>query len=180
MPRQAVVTRIQPQQWWAILQNQQPPDTPTKIVTRTTIAMICGAILVSIGETSAEMVTALGPLLFTCELLFTVGFIGEYGIRLWVAGWDPRYSSPRAGRWAYVRSLLGICDLGSILPYLIYLFVPFDYRYFALFRLALLVKLTRYLDSVNIVWNALRSRKEALLMIVFIEFVLVFFVAAIS
>lgn len=88
------------------------------------------------------------------ELLDTFAvtiFSVEYLVRIYVAPEDPKYASPVAGRLKFIRSYSALIDLIAIAPFFLAFFIGHlvDLRFLRIFRLARVLKLTRYTSSLN-------------------------------
>jgi voltage-gated potassium channel len=108
-------------------------------------------------------------------------FSAEYLLRLWSATSNPRFAHPVWGRVRYIFTPLALIDLIAILPFYLPFFLPFDLRVmraFRLFRLLRVLKLTRYSESMRVLGNVVRAKREELFICIFIG--LVFLVIASS
>ncbi|UYO75295.1 potassium channel family protein [Halomonas qinghailakensis] len=133
-------------------------------INRVVCVLILLASLVAILETE-PMLRALSPRLFpTLETVFVVIFIGEYLLRLYVVGEDPRYRGIK-GRLRYVFSFWAMVDLLAILPYFLGFMVQNNGFLLRMLRLALMLRLTR-LGRFSQAWvalaEALKSRSHEL------------------
>lgn len=136
-----------------------------KIVAAMLMLLILISVLVVILETVEEYDAAYGRIFHAIELVSVTIFTVEYLLRLWIAPLDPRYAG-RFGRLRYAVSLLAIIDLIAILPTLIGLFFPMDLmllRFVRTFRLFRLIKMSRYVKSMNMLDDAILAKKEELL-----------------
>ncbi|MCP2013281.1 voltage-gated potassium channel [Deinococcus sp. HSC-46F16] len=113
-------------------------------------------ILASIGVVMLDSVrplrTAYGPALKQAELVLTLLFSLEYGLRLITA----RHP------WNYARSFFGVVDLLSILPGYLALFVPgaetlLIVRVLRLLRIFRILKLARFLSEASVLTEAIRA-----------------------
>jgi voltage-gated potassium channel len=101
------------------------------------------------------------------ELVSVAIFIIEYIARLAFAPRDPRFAHPIRGRMRYALQPIAIVDLLAILPFFIPI-VAFDLRIIRIIRMARIfriLKLSRYTDSIALIWRVLKARKEELGMI---------------
>ncbi|PAU73520.1 potassium channel family protein [Vreelandella alkaliphila] len=133
-------------------------------INRVICVLILLASLVAILETE-PMLRALSPRLFpTLETVFVVIFIGEYLLRLYVVGEDPRYRGIK-GRLRYVFSFWAMVDLLAILPYFLGFMVQNNGFLLRMLRLGLMLRLTR-LGRFSQAWaalaEALKSRSHEL------------------
>ena len=98
--------------------------------------------------------------------IFTV----EYLLRIWCCNLIKRYEHPVAGRLKFALTPMALIDLLTILPYYLFMLVPYDMRTFRLLRmlrLLRLLKLGRYINSLRVLGNVLFVKKEELLITVF-------------
>lgn len=118
----------------------------------TILLSVFALMLDSVSSISARF----GDLLTLVEWLFTILFTLEYIARI--------YSSP--DRWRYVRSFYGICDLASILPTYLSIFLPganylLIVRLLRVLRVFRVFKLARYISETNTLIRAmLLSRRK--------------------
>jgi voltage-gated potassium channel len=98
------------------------------------------------------------------EITSVVIFTIEYGLRLWTAPEDPRYSSePVRGRFRYALQPYMLIDFFATAPAYIALFIPFaDLRILRLFRLFRLLKIARYSPAVATLIHVLSLERRAL------------------
>ncbi len=146
-------------------------DTPAgKLFDVVLIYTILLSVLVLVLDSIESVASQFGNLLLAAEWFFTIVFTIEYGLRI--------YCSP--GRWQYIRSFYGICDLVSILPtYLSILFPGANYllvvRLLRVLRIFRILKLVRYMSEANLLINAmLHARRK-----IFVFFIAVLILAVI-
>lgn len=109
-----------------------------------------------------------GEFLYRLELLFTILFTIEYGLRL--------YSTPSPR--AYVFSFYGIIDLISILPtYIALLFPSAAYliviRIMRVLRIFRILKLFRYVGEANLLYSALLQARRKIFVFLFTILILI-------
>ncbi|MBR0091778.1 MAG: ion transporter [Lachnospiraceae bacterium] len=141
------------------------------------IGVICILInlFVSVTLTFDEAVSRFGALLAVIEGLTVIFFALDYGLRLITARFlYPHLSAGRASV-RYMRSFMGIVDLLSFLPYFLPFVVPGGAIAFRLFRIARIFRLFRvgaYYDSLNVITEVLRAKRQQLLSSIFMISVL--------
>ncbi|MGL5063164.1 MAG: ion transporter [Microcoleus sp.] len=115
------------------------------------------------------------------EIISSLLFTLEYGLRMWVCTVDSRYAHPIWGRIKYALTPLSIIDLVSILPfYLLILFPSLSIvNLIALLRLLRLLKISRYSESVRTLGIVLYAKQEELLATAFAVFILLIFASSI-
>ena len=109
-------------------------------------------------------------------IIFTI----EYCLRLWTSTLERQYRHPLWGRVKFIFRPLSIIDLLSILPY--YLFIFFPNLVFIpeihLLRLARLLKIGRYSESMRSLGNVVAAKRHDLLSATFTVFTLLMFSAS--
>lgn len=109
------------------------------------------------------------------DLVASIIFTVEYVLRLWSCTADRRYAHPIMGRVRYALTPLALIDLLAILPFFLPLLLPVDLRIiraFRLFRLLRVLKLGRYSESMRVLGNVVRSKKEELFVCIFTGMIL--------
>lgn len=113
--------------------------------------------------------------------LFSVAvFTVEYLLRLWACTSDARYAGPVRGRLRYALRPMSLVDLLAIAPFYLE-FITVDLRIvrtLRLFRLFRIFKLARYADSMITLGQVLRSRRDELLVTLFVVVVLLVFASS--
>jgi voltage-gated potassium channel len=156
-----------------------------ELIDRVVAVILMLLILVSVGsvilETVPEYEEAYGSLFHSIEIVSVTIFAAEYLLRLWVAPLDPAYQG-RFGRLRYAFSLMALIDLIAILPTILALFsslvFPVDLmllRFLRTFRLFRLFKMSRYVQSLNTLDDAIIAKKEELLVSVIMMAMLILF-----
>lgn len=121
-------------------------------------------LLVAIGvlETEVHGLQRLGGVMALLKVVLFAFFTIEYVLRLWVAALNPRYRSTLA----YALTPSALLDLAVIVT----LFLPFlgfegaVFRLVQMIRLLRLARIGRYSRALNLVIEAIRSRKTELAM----------------
>ncbi|MCU0547451.1 MAG: ion transporter [Oscillatoriaceae cyanobacterium Prado104] len=110
------------------------------------------------------------------SLLFTL----EYGLRMWVCTLDRHYAHPIWGRLKYAITPLSIIDLVSILPFYLLLLFPGSnaFNLISLLRLLRLLKISRYSESVRHLGLVLYRKKDELIATAFAVFILLIFASS--
>lgn len=140
--------------------------------------LLCGLIICSalaaILETEATLLSRAGSLFLYLEWGFTIIFLGEYLVRLWVAGENPKFSDGLRGIFRYARTPAAILDLLAIAPILITFGgnEAFMLRLFRLLRVLRLARLGRFSEAMNYIVAAVRSRRHELILSFFAAVVL--------
>ena len=121
---------------------------------------VAAVILETVDAVQAEYTAV-----FLCfEIVSVAIFAAEYLLRLWSCTEDPRYAQPIRGRLRYAFTPMALIDLAAILPS----FFPaegLDFRFarsVRLLRLARSFKMTRYSQSLQMLTDVARSRRNEL------------------
>lgn len=129
-------------------------------------------------ETVDSWTEAYGVYFHAFEVFSVTVFTIEYLLRLWIMTYDSRYKHPFWGRVKYTLSAMALIDLVAILPVFLPMFYAFDLRFIRLLRiirLFRLFKLSRYIASLDLLDDVIKSKKEQLLVtIVMIAILLLF------
>jgi len=125
--------------------------------------IVSNAVVVSL-DSVAGLAAAYGRYFQIFEAVSVAVFTLEYGLRLWSAPEDPRYSArPLLDRLRYMLQPYMLIDLIAIAPAYIALFVPVaDLRILRLFRLFRLLKIARYSPAVTTLIHVLSLERRAL------------------
>lgn len=120
------------------------------------------------------------PYFVAFEMFSVAVFTAEYVLRLWSCTSDARYAHPVWGRLRFAVHPMALIDLLAVAPfYLEFLTVDLRFvRTLRLFRLFRIFKLARYADSMRTLGAVLRSRREELLVTLFVVLVLLVFASS--
>ena len=114
------------------------------------------------------------------ETFSAIVFTVEYCLRIWTCTLERKFRHPLWGRVKFIFRPLSIIDLLSILPY--YLFVFFPHLVFVreihLLRLARLLKIGRYSESMRTLGKVVGAKRHDLLSATFTVFTLLMFSAS--
>ncbi len=174
MPRSKEERQFGKKRVFDIIQIGYYGDWPSKAFDLVLIAMILTNLFIAVFltfDSSAPYKDTLNLI----ELITTIVFAVEYGLRLWTA----EYLYPQASRVAAVRSYIlsfnGIIELLAFLPYFLPIFFPAGAVAFRMFRVVRLLRLFRinaYYDALNVIGDVIKSKKDQILSSVFIILVL--------
>lgn len=150
-------------------------DRVSRIYDFISALLIVVYLIISILETFDPVRDSIGNVLDAAEIIIVVFFTVEYVLRLFTA----RYQFPgRKGADAvlhYVFSFSGLVDLFSFLPFYLPFFFPAGavaFRMIRVIRIFRLFRINAYYDSLNVITEVLKSRKQQLVSSVFIVLVL--------
>ena len=146
------------------------------------VAILLNILEVVLGSV-AEFSKYMAEWLVLANYSFAAIFAVEYGARLWVAAEAPHEKplSKMRKRWLYMRSPMGLIDLLSFLPILIWLILPSemlgDLRILKLISMVRILKLTRYSASLLMLTRVYRENKNTLLAAGLVMMILMFIAA---
>lgn len=132
-------------------------------------------LVVSVMYTYSAMREQYGSVLLAIEAVTVAFFAVDYVLRLWTADFlYPKYTRVRAvGK--YMISFSGIVDLLSFIPYYLPFFFPAGtvaFRMIRIVRIFRLFKINAYHDSLNVITEVIRGKKQQLISSVFIILIL--------
>ena len=121
---------------------------------------------VAVLETEALVHDGREGLFFLAEMVFSLLFAAEFAGRLWTSAEHPDYGPGLAGKLRYLRSPAAIFDMLALLP--IFLTAlgaeAFLLRLARLLRILRLARLGRFSVAMSSISEAIRSRREELLL----------------
>ncbi len=130
---------------------------------------------INVMETFEDLNLRFGATFKSVEFLTIAFFAVDYVLRMWTADYLYRNEGRPRAMVRYAFSFSGIIDLLSFLPY----FLPFmfpggavAFRMIRVIRIFRLFRINSYYDSLNVITEVLRSKRQALLSSVFIILVL--------
>ena len=132
-------------------------------------------LIISILETFDGISEAYGGLFSVIETLIVLFFTADYIMRLFTARY--LYPGKSEGRAVarYMVSFAGLVDLFSFLPHYLPVFFPagvIAFRMIRVVRIFRLFRINAYYDSLNVIAEVLKSKKQQLISSVFIVLVL--------
>ena len=135
------------------------------------IIALLANLLVSVMGTFDNLQAAYGSIFILVEQVTVFLFGVDYVLRVITAPELYPEETPAGARAKYCLSLSGIIDLLSFLPYYLPVFFPAGVAAFRMFRVVRILRLFRinaYYDSLNVITEVLKSKKQQLLSSVFI------------
>ena len=129
------------------------------------------ALAASVAATFDGAEARCGTLLDTVEFATSVFFAADYVLRVWTARCLYPTLTPGKATVRYVSSIGGLIDLVSFLPTFLPVFFPSGMVAFRMFRVVRIFRLFRvnaYYDSLHVITEVLRSKRQQLLSSVFI------------
>ena len=135
------------------------------------IVALLANLLVSVMATFDNLQAAYGSIFLLVEQVTVFLFGVDYVLRVITAPELYPEETPAGAVAKYCLSLSGIIDLLSFLPYYLPVFFPSGVAAFRMFRVVRILRLFRinaYYDSLNVITEVLKSKKQQLLSSVFI------------
>lgn len=132
-------------------------------------------LIVSILYTFAEIREQCGFWLLLLEELTVAYFAVDYVLRLFTARFLYKDLSERQAIWKYMISFTGIVDILSFLPYYLPVFFPSGtvaFRMIRIVRIFRLFRINAYYDSLSVITDVIKGKKQQLISSVFIIVVL--------
>ena len=129
------------------------------------------ALAASVAATFDGTEERCGVLLNTVEIVTSAFFAVDYVLRVWTARCLYPTLTPGKATVRYVSSIGGLIDLVSFLPTFLPVFFPSGMVAFRMFRVVRIFRLFRinaYYDSLHVITEVLRSKRQQLLSSVFI------------
>ncbi|WP_077528775.1 ion transporter [Vreelandella utahensis] len=141
--------------------------------------LILLSVMVAVLETEPLLRHGHAVLFQTLEATFFILFSIEYGLRVWVAGENPRYRG-LTGRLRYMVSFWALIDLIALVPFLLSLgdVNAFLLRLMRVVRLLRVARLGRFSQAIEALGKALYQRRQELLLSGGAAFMLLLFSAA--
>ncbi len=139
----------------------------------TTIAILANLVIV-IAETYTLPVRVLS-VLYVIETITVISFTIEYVARVWTAPYLYPGVTPARARVKYIFSFMGLIDLISFVPFYMPVMFPrgiVAFRMLRVVRILRLFRITGYYDSLNVIGDVLRRKKNQIISSVFIILVL--------
>ena len=135
------------------------------------IVALLANLLVSVMATFDNLQAAYGSIFLLVEQVPVFLFGVDYVLRVITAPELYPEETPAGAAAKYCLSLSGIIDLLSFLPYYLPVFFPSGVAAFRMFRVVRILRLFRinaYYDSLNVITEVLKSKKQQLLSSAFI------------
>ncbi|MCT3744686.1 ion transporter [Elizabethkingia anophelis] len=110
------------------------------------------------------------------EIFSVCIFTLEYVLRLWTCTCNDKFRHPVSGRFRYIFSFGSLIDLLAIVPFYLPISTVYDFRFVRIFRIIRFLrvfKLGRYLNATRIMSNVFKSKKEELILCLWITLALI-------
>lgn len=170
----SIKTRKLKQQIYKVIEVTHHNDWLGRIFNIFTIVLIYLNVLAFTFETVDSISIPYKSYFNDFETFSVMIFTIEYLVRIWTCTLDNRYHHPVLGRLKFAFTPLSIVDLISIFPYYLFLFFPnlVFIRELHLLRLARLLKIGRYSESMRTLGRVIASKREDLFSTLFTVFTL--------
>ncbi|MCC8141743.1 MAG: ion transporter [Lachnospiraceae bacterium] len=149
-------------------------DFASKLFDIWTTAAILANLVIVIAETFTLPAPVL-TVLMVIETITVISFTIEYILRVWTAEYLYPGLSRAKARVRYIFSFMGLVDLVSFLPFYLPAVFPAGivaFRMLRVVRILRLFRITGYYDSLNVIGDVLRRKKNQLISSIFIILVL--------
>lgn len=136
-------------------------------------------LIVSILQTYETILEKYGLILMAVEIVTVIFFMVDFVLRLFTARFLHNEKKEWKAIWKYISSFMGIVDLLSFLPYFLPAVFPqgvIAFRTLRIVRIFRLFKINAYNDSLSVITEVFKSKKQQLVSSVFI--ILILMVAA--
>lgn len=135
------------------------------------VTLIAVNVLAVILETVGVLAERYGDFFRILEVVSVVIFSLEYVLRLWTCTINERFGRAVVGRLRFSLTPLVLVDLGAVLPFYLPMLIPLDLRFLRVLRLIRIFrmfKVARYFESLKILGNVFKAKKEELVITGFI------------
>lgn len=132
-------------------------------------------LIVSIMYTFSELQEKYGTWLVLVEEITVAFFCIDYILRIWTARFLYKGVSEPKAIVKYIFSFTGVVDLLSFLPYYLPVFFPSGtvaFRMIRIVRIFRLFRINAYYDSLNVITEVIKGKKQQLISSVFIILIL--------
>jgi voltage-gated potassium channel len=166
--------------WYSYLNEPSTDNFWSMFITLFLSLVIVLNILEVVLSSVAEFSVHMADWIILANYSFAAIFALEYGTRIWAAAESPHEKplSNMRKRWLYMRSPMGLIDLFSFLPILLWLIIPSDMlgdlRILKLISMVRILKLTRYSASLLMLTRVYRENKNTLLAAGLVMMILMF------
>lgn len=126
-------------------------------------------------ETVESLSTRYSEIFIGFEIFSVAIFTIEYILRIWSCTADKKYHAAITGRIKYALTPMALVDLAAILPFYLPLIMRLDLRFLRalrLFRFIRILKVARYSEAMNTFGNAIKAKKEELILSISIVVIL--------
>lgn len=161
-----------------IIEVAKEGDILSKIFDISIITLIVFNILFFLLSTIQELNLKFTNFFYYFELVSVIIFTIEYVLRIWTCEFIKGYENGIKGKIKFIFTPMLLLDLFAFLPFYVPFLIKIDLRFlriFRLFRIFRIFKLGRYSYALKTIGNVIKSKKEELLMSIFVLFILLIF-----
>ncbi len=150
---------------YALLEGETADDPQARLVHAALVSLVLLSVAAVILESVPALAAGYDRLFHAVELVAGVAFTVEYGLRLWSAVEHPplRRETPARARWRFATTPAMVVDLVAILPFILAVIAPDEFRVLLIFRLIRFFKLARYSPGMRSLMEAVVEERRALL-----------------
>ncbi len=161
-----------------ILDVRATGDWSARVAESALIGMIVANVAAVILQSMPSLDAVYHPWFHAFEALSIAVFTVEYAFRVWSSVEDAHGTrGPLATRLRYVLSPMALMDLVAIVPFYLSFLVPLDLRVIRVFRLFLVLKLTRYQASMALLAAVFRNEARSIAAAMFVLAILLIVVS---
>jgi voltage-gated potassium channel len=145
------------------------------------MSLIMLNVFATIIETIGDLGARYKELFYIFEFFSVIIFTIEYMLRIWSCIQNQQFNHPIKGRIRFAFTAMPIIDLLAILPFYLPMLIPIDLRFLRilrLFRIFRVFKMGRYFEAFQMIANVIKSKKEELLITVFIVMIMLIFASS--
>ncbi len=152
-----------------LLEVRTAGDRSARIIEIALVAIIFANVGAIILQSMPTLDASYHPWFRAFEALSIAVFTAEYGLRVWSSVEDEHRRGGRLPpRLQYMLSPMALIDLVAIVPFYLSFLVPLDLRFIRVFRLFLVLKLTRYQASITLLGAVLRNEARPIAAALFV------------
>ena len=158
------------QRIYEVLERPAANQPAARLLNALLVCLIVANVVALILDSDAAISARFHPWFWIFEWVSVLLFTVEYGARVWAAVErdDRRYATPLWGRIRYMLTPLALVDLTAILPFYLSFLLPVDLRFMRVFRLFMVIKLTRYQASMSLLAGVLRNEAGPIAAAIFV------------
>jgi len=150
-----------------ILEATRPDDRIAEVLNVSLLVLVILNVIAVVLETVESIYTVHKAFFHYFSEFSIIAFTIEYLLRIWSCNMDSRYQNPIWGRLRYALTPMALIDLLVIVPLYVTLIFPTDHRLLRSLRILWifrLLKLHRYLQSLQTIMDVVRSQRNELAM----------------
>jgi len=161
---------------YILLEPSKGESFKDKLIDGFIVSLILLNVVAVIFETVDNLFLAYGSFFRAFEIFSVCFFSIEYALRVWTCTYIDKFKHPIKGRLKYILSIGSLIDLLAIMPFYLSQSKLYDLRFVRVFRIIKFMrvfKLGRYLNATRIISNVFKSKKEELVLCLWITLTLI-------